>query len=180
MLQKGGKAAPCLQLSQAMYGWDCLTVNQLCSLWLHVMSPEQDGSPHFCAVGGSWYLSSIFVYIFQCTQDTASSEQCQSSNLFYQRNICELFLGKFMFIHFMVWLIMMRSIFIHCWIKCRPLFHVFVKQISDIFVTALNQGLIQFELKADIRIIVYMTQQTLGKVFSFFLFLLALSKTFLA
>ncbi|KAG7219603.1 hypothetical protein INR49_018980, partial [Caranx melampygus] len=34
--------------------------------------------------------------------------------------------------------------------------------ISDIFVTALNQGLIQFELKADIRIIVYMTQQTLA------------------
>ena len=37
------------------------------------------------------------------------------------------------------------------------------KQISDIFVTALNQGLVQFELKADIRIIVYMTQQTSGK-----------------
>lgn len=36
-------------------------------------------------------------------------------------------------------------------------------QISDIFVTALNQGLIQFELKADVRIVVYMTQQTLGK-----------------
>lgn len=41
------------------------------------------------------------------------------------------------------------------------------QQISDIFVTALNQGLIQFELKADIRIIVYMTQQTLGKLFPF-------------
>lgn len=38
-----------------------------------------------------------------------------------------------------------------------------VKQISDIFVTALNQGLIQFELKADTRIIVYITQQTLGE-----------------
>ncbi|KAA8583695.1 hypothetical protein FQN60_014903 [Etheostoma spectabile] len=37
-----------------------------------------------------------------------------------------------------------------------------LSQISDIFVTALNQGLIQFELKADIRIIVYMTQQTLA------------------
>ncbi|KAK5854138.1 hypothetical protein PBY51_015234 [Eleginops maclovinus] len=35
-------------------------------------------------------------------------------------------------------------------------------RISDIFVTALNQGLIQFELKADIRIVVYMTQQTLA------------------
>ncbi|XP_047208528.1 VPS10 domain-containing receptor SorCS3-like [Girardinichthys multiradiatus] len=34
--------------------------------------------------------------------------------------------------------------------------------ISDIFVTALNQGMIQFELKANIRIIVYMTQQTLA------------------
>lgn len=37
------------------------------------------------------------------------------------------------------------------------------EQILDIFVTALNQGLIQFELKSDIRIVVYMTQQTLGK-----------------
>uniref|UniRef100_A0A8P4KNQ7 Sortilin related VPS10 domain containing receptor 3b n=1 Tax=Dicentrarchus labrax TaxID=13489 RepID=A0A8P4KNQ7_DICLA len=36
------------------------------------------------------------------------------------------------------------------------------EEISDIFVTALNQGLIQFELKSDIRIIVYMTQQTLA------------------
>ncbi|XP_034008056.1 VPS10 domain-containing receptor SorCS3 [Trematomus bernacchii] len=35
-------------------------------------------------------------------------------------------------------------------------------RISDIFVTALNQGLIQFELKADICIVVYMTQQTLA------------------
>ncbi|KAJ0067047.1 hypothetical protein NL108_008949, partial [Boleophthalmus pectinirostris] len=34
--------------------------------------------------------------------------------------------------------------------------------ISDIFVTALNQGLVQFELKANIRIIVYVTQQTLA------------------
>lgn len=34
--------------------------------------------------------------------------------------------------------------------------------ISDIFVTALNQGLIQFELKANVRIIVYVTQQTLA------------------
>uniref|UniRef100_A0A3B5AIP4 VPS10 domain-containing receptor SorCS3-like n=1 Tax=Stegastes partitus TaxID=144197 RepID=A0A3B5AIP4_9TELE len=32
----------------------------------------------------------------------------------------------------------------------------------NIFVTALNQGLVQFELKTDIRIIVYMTQQTLA------------------
>ncbi|XP_031612707.1 VPS10 domain-containing receptor SorCS3 [Oreochromis aureus] len=37
-----------------------------------------------------------------------------------------------------------------------------LETISNIFVTALNQGLIQFELKADIRIIVYMTQQTLA------------------
>ncbi|XP_078144743.1 VPS10 domain-containing receptor SorCS3-like [Centroberyx gerrardi] len=37
-----------------------------------------------------------------------------------------------------------------------------LERISDIFVTALNQGLIQFELKADIRIIVYITQQTLA------------------
>uniref|UniRef100_A0AAQ4RB47 Sortilin related VPS10 domain containing receptor 3 n=1 Tax=Gasterosteus aculeatus aculeatus TaxID=481459 RepID=A0AAQ4RB47_GASAC len=37
-----------------------------------------------------------------------------------------------------------------------------LEAISDIFVTALNQGLIQFELKADINIIVYMTQQTLA------------------
>uniref|UniRef100_A0A4W6D0K7 Sortilin related VPS10 domain containing receptor 3b n=1 Tax=Lates calcarifer TaxID=8187 RepID=A0A4W6D0K7_LATCA len=37
-----------------------------------------------------------------------------------------------------------------------------LETISDIFVTALNQGLIQFELKADIRIIVYMTHQTLA------------------
>ncbi|XP_034464332.1 VPS10 domain-containing receptor SorCS3 [Hippoglossus hippoglossus] len=34
--------------------------------------------------------------------------------------------------------------------------------IADIFVTALNQDLIQFELKTDVRIIVYMTQQTLA------------------
>ncbi|XP_058508169.1 VPS10 domain-containing receptor SorCS3 [Solea solea] len=37
-----------------------------------------------------------------------------------------------------------------------------LEMISDIFVTALNQGLIQFELKADVHIIVYMTQQTLA------------------
>lgn len=34
--------------------------------------------------------------------------------------------------------------------------------ISDVFVTALNQGLIQFELKANIRIVVYVVQQTLA------------------
>ncbi|KAM4729431.1 VPS10 domain-containing receptor SorCS3-like [Anableps anableps] len=34
--------------------------------------------------------------------------------------------------------------------------------ISDIFITALNQGLIQFELKAHTHIVVYMTQQTLA------------------
>uniref|UniRef100_A0A8C3AQQ8 Sortilin related VPS10 domain containing receptor 3b n=1 Tax=Cyclopterus lumpus TaxID=8103 RepID=A0A8C3AQQ8_CYCLU len=37
-----------------------------------------------------------------------------------------------------------------------------LETISDTCVTALNQGLIQFELKADIHIIVYMTQQTLA------------------
>ncbi|TNN81836.1 VPS10 domain-containing receptor SorCS3 [Liparis tanakae] len=37
-----------------------------------------------------------------------------------------------------------------------------LEMISDTCVTALNQGLIQFELKADIHIIVYMTQQTLA------------------
>ncbi|KAM4591003.1 VPS10 domain-containing receptor SorCS3 [Odontesthes bonariensis] len=37
-----------------------------------------------------------------------------------------------------------------------------LRTISDIFVTALNQGLIQFELKPDVRIILYMTQQTLA------------------
>ncbi|KAM4607452.1 VPS10 domain-containing receptor SorCS3-like [Polymixia lowei] len=37
-----------------------------------------------------------------------------------------------------------------------------LERISDIFVNALNQGLIQFELKADIRIVVYITQQTLA------------------
>uniref|UniRef100_A0A3B3BJH2 Sortilin related VPS10 domain containing receptor 3b n=1 Tax=Oryzias melastigma TaxID=30732 RepID=A0A3B3BJH2_ORYME len=35
-------------------------------------------------------------------------------------------------------------------------------QISDIFVAALNQGLVQFELKPDVHIIIYMTQQTLA------------------
>ncbi|XP_053730343.1 VPS10 domain-containing receptor SorCS3 [Synchiropus splendidus] len=35
-------------------------------------------------------------------------------------------------------------------------------RISDVFVTALNQGLIQFELKVNTRITVYMTQQTLA------------------
>ncbi|KAK2824400.1 hypothetical protein Q5P01_021575 [Channa striata] len=37
-----------------------------------------------------------------------------------------------------------------------------LETISHIFVTALNQGLIQFELKTDVRIIVYVTQQTLA------------------
>ncbi|XP_053292323.1 VPS10 domain-containing receptor SorCS3 [Pleuronectes platessa] len=37
-----------------------------------------------------------------------------------------------------------------------------LEMISDIFVTALNQELIHFELKTDVRIIVYMTQQTLA------------------
>lgn len=51
-------------------------------------------------------------------------------------------------------------------------FFKYLKQISDRFVTDLNQGLIQFELKADIRIIVYITQQTLGKFVCNLLFLL--------
>ena len=37
------------------------------------------------------------------------------------------------------------------------------KQVSDTFVNVLNQGLIQFELKPEVRIIVYMTHQTLGE-----------------
>ncbi|XP_034040761.1 VPS10 domain-containing receptor SorCS3 [Thalassophryne amazonica] len=37
-----------------------------------------------------------------------------------------------------------------------------LQALSDIFATVLNQGLIQFELKADIHIIVYITQQTLA------------------
>nr|XP_020486526.1 VPS10 domain-containing receptor SorCS3-like [Labrus bergylta] len=37
-----------------------------------------------------------------------------------------------------------------------------LETISNIFVTALNQGLIHFELKADTHIVVYMTQQTLA------------------
>lgn len=51
-------------------------------------------------------------------------------------------------------------------IKCLNLFYVRLKQISGIFVSALNRGLIQFELKADVHIIVYMTHQTLGKFIS--------------
>lgn len=42
-----------------------------------------------------------------------------------------------------------------------------LKQISGIFVTALNRGQVHFELKADVHIIVYMTQQTLGEFISF-------------
>ena len=38
-----------------------------------------------------------------------------------------------------------------------------LKQVSDTFINVLNQGLIQFELKPEVRIIVYMTQQTLGE-----------------
>ena len=38
-----------------------------------------------------------------------------------------------------------------------------LKQVSDTFVNVLNQGLIQFELKPEVRIIVYMTHQTLGE-----------------
>ncbi|XP_004077390.2 VPS10 domain-containing receptor SorCS3 [Oryzias latipes] len=37
-----------------------------------------------------------------------------------------------------------------------------LQTISDIFVSALNQGLVQFELKPDVHIIIYMTQQTLA------------------
>ncbi|KAG7254438.1 hypothetical protein CRUP_008127, partial [Coryphaenoides rupestris] len=35
-------------------------------------------------------------------------------------------------------------------------------RVSDTFVNILNQGLIQFELKPEIRIVVYMTHQTLA------------------
>lgn len=51
-------------------------------------------------------------------------------------------------------------------------------QISDIFLTALNQGLVQFELKANICVVVYVTQQTLGK-FSFYMFYITISQSVL-
>ncbi|XP_030235756.1 VPS10 domain-containing receptor SorCS3 isoform X2 [Gadus morhua] len=37
-----------------------------------------------------------------------------------------------------------------------------LERVSDTFINVLNQGLIQFELKPEVRIIVYMTQQTLA------------------
>lgn len=49
----------------------------------------------------------------------------------------------------------------------RPVSFSCLKQISGIFVAALNRGLVHFELKADVHIIVYMTQQTLGELISF-------------
>lgn len=42
-----------------------------------------------------------------------------------------------------------------------------LNQISGTFVTALSRGQVHFELKADVHIIVYMTQQTLGELISF-------------
>lgn len=41
----------------------------------------------------------------------------------------------------------------------------FFKQISNIIVSALNQNLVEFELKPGVRVIVYNTQLTLGKRF---------------
>lgn len=40
---------------------------------------------------------------------------------------------------------------------------VCVLQVSDIIVSALNQNLVEFELKPGVRVIVYNTQLTLGK-----------------
>lgn len=40
---------------------------------------------------------------------------------------------------------------------------VCVLQVSDIIVSALNQNLVEFELKPGLRVIVYNTQLTLGK-----------------
>lgn len=39
----------------------------------------------------------------------------------------------------------------------------FFSQVSDIIVSALNQNLVEFELKPGVRVIVYNTQLTLGK-----------------
>lgn len=56
---------------------------------------------------------------------------------------------------------------LNCYLwRFLPHFLSCLKQISGIFATALNRGLIQFELKAGVHIIVYMTQQTLGKLIS--------------
>lgn len=43
---------------------------------------------------------------------------------------------------------------------------VSVSQVSDIIVSALNQNLVEFELKPGVRVIVYNTQLTLGKTFA--------------
>lgn len=76
-----------------------------------------------------------------------------------------LALDMFIFVYFSIMSHTVLCLFLCVFVK-------YLKQISDIFVTALNQGLIQFELKADIRIIVYITQQTLGKFVCNQLFLL--------
>lgn len=50
---------------------------------------------------------------------------------------------------------------------------VCASQASNVIVSALNQNLVEFELKPGVRVIVYNTQLTLGKkhFFLFFLFL---------
>lgn len=50
-----------------------------------------------------------------------------------------------------------------CVCKCIKYWVVLLSQASDIIVNALNQNLVEFELKPGIRVIVYNTQLTLGK-----------------
>lgn len=45
-----------------------------------------------------------------------------------------------------------------------------ILQVSDVIVSALNQNLVEFELKPGIRVIVYNTQLTLGKKHFFLLY----------
>lgn len=45
---------------------------------------------------------------------------------------------------------------------------VCILQVSDVIVGALNQNLVEFELKPGVRVIVYNTQLTLGKKYFFF------------
>lgn len=45
-----------------------------------------------------------------------------------------------------------------------------ILQVSDVIVSALNQNLVEFELKPGVRVIVYNTQLTLGKKHLFLLY----------
>lgn len=45
-----------------------------------------------------------------------------------------------------------------------------ILQVSDVIVSALNQNLVEFELKPGVRVIVYNTQLTLGKKHFFLLY----------